>query len=109
MTFRGDGGAKPAHRLPMLSEPTRALRMGYDFARGVANVEEPVLLACRRPSAIPRKHRRQAHIKIIGMQPYDLKEGPQHWTTSSMMSPGRISIGCGASRPISPTTRSWRA
>ena len=32
-------------RLRMLSEPTRALRMGYDFARGAVNVEEPVLLA----------------------------------------------------------------
>ena len=64
----------------MLSEPTRALRMGYDFARGVANVEEPVLLAVSPsigdPSqAPPGKHT----IKIIGMQPYDLKEGPQHW------------------------------
>jgi phytoene dehydrogenase-like protein len=54
--------------------------MGYDFARGVANVEEPVLLAVSPtigdPSqAPPGKHT----IKIIGMQPYDLKEGPQHW------------------------------
>ena len=67
----------------MLSEPTRALRMGYDFARGVANVEEPVLLAVSahrsaiRRQAPPGKHT----IKIIGMQPYDLKEGPQHWDT----------------------------
>jgi phytoene dehydrogenase-like protein len=64
----------------MLSEPTRALRMGYDFARGVANVEDPVLLAVSPsigdPSQAPPGHHT---IKIIGMQPYDLKEGPQHW------------------------------
>ena len=45
MTFKGDGGAITPIACAMLSEPTRALRMGYDFARGVANVEEPVLLA----------------------------------------------------------------
>ena len=82
MTFAGDGGAITPIACAMLSEPTRALRMGYDFARGVANVEEPVLLAVS-PSigdptqAPPGKHT----IKIIGMQPYDLKEGPQHWDT----------------------------
>ena len=80
MTFKGDGGAITPIACAMLSEPTRALRMGYDFARGVANVEEPVLLAVSPtigdPSqAPPGKHT----IKIIGMQPYDLKQGPQHW------------------------------
>ena len=80
MTFKGDGGNITPIACAMLSEPTRALRMGYDFARGAANVEEPVLLAVSPtigdPSqAPPGKHT----IKIIGMQPYDLKEGPQHW------------------------------
>ena len=45
MTFKGDGGSIMPIACAMLSEPTRALRMGYDFARGAANVEEPVLLA----------------------------------------------------------------
>ena len=80
MTFKGDGGNITPIACAMLSEPTRALRMGYDFARGVANVEEPVLLAVSPtigdPSQAPPGHHT---IKIIGMQPYDLKEGPQHW------------------------------
>ena len=80
MTFKGDGGAITPIACAMLSEPTRALRMGYDFARGAANVEEPVLLAVSPsigdPTQAPPGHHT---IKIIGMQPYDLKEGPPHW------------------------------
>ena len=34
------------------------------------------MLACSDPSQAPPGHHT---IKIIGMQPYDLKEGPQHW------------------------------
>ena len=77
MTFQGDGGAITPIACAMLSEPTRALRMGYDFARGAVNVEEPVLLAVSPtigdPTQAPPGHHT---IKIIGMQPYDLKEGP---------------------------------
>ena len=80
MTFAGDGGPITPIACAMLSEPTRALRMGYDFARGVANVDEPVLLAVSPtigdPTQAPPGHHT---IKIIGMQPYDLKEGPEHW------------------------------
>jgi phytoene dehydrogenase-like protein len=80
MTFAGDGGKIKPIACAMLSTPTRALRMGYDFARGVANIEEPVLLAVSPtigdPTQAPPGHHT---IKIIGMQPYDLKEGPQHW------------------------------
>jgi phytoene dehydrogenase-like protein len=54
--------------------------MGYDFACGVANVDEPVLLAVSPsigdPSQAPPGHHT---IKIIGTQPYHLKEGPTHW------------------------------
>ena len=82
MTFKGDGGNITPIACAMLSTPTRALRMGYDFARGVANVEEPVLLAVSPsigdPSQAPPGHHT---IKIIGMQPYELKEGPAHWDT----------------------------
>jgi len=80
MTFQGDGGAITPIACAMLSEPTRALRMGYDFARGVANVEEPVLLAVSPTIGDPTQAPPGKHtIKIIGMQPYELKEGPQHW------------------------------
>ena len=80
MTFNGDGGKITPIACAMLSTPTRALRMGYDFACGVANIEDPVLLAVSPsigdPTQAPPGHHT---IKIIGMQPYDLKEGPGHW------------------------------
>jgi phytoene dehydrogenase-like protein len=80
MTFQGDGGAITPIACAMLSEPARALRMGYDFARGAVNVEEPVLLAVSPtigdPTQAPPGHHT---IKVLGMQPYELKEGPQHW------------------------------
>ncbi|HTS38952.1 MAG TPA: FAD-dependent oxidoreductase [Xanthobacteraceae bacterium] len=80
MTFGGDDGPITPIACAMLSEPTRALRMGYDFARGVPNVEEPVLLAVSPTIGDPSQAPPGRHtIKIIGMQPYDLKEGPQHW------------------------------
>ena len=64
----------------IMSTATRALRMGYDYARGAVNVEDPVLLAVcptlvDSGRAPPGKHT----VKVIGFQPYDLAEGPQHW------------------------------
>ena len=80
MTLKGDGGNITPIACAMLSTPTRALRMGYDFARGVANVEEPVLLAVSPSIGDPSQAPPGQHtLKIIGMQPYELKEGPPHW------------------------------
>jgi len=82
MRFAVDGGSVAPIAAAMLSTPTRALRMGYDFACGVANTEEPVLLAvcptiADASQAPPGRHT----LKVLGMQPYDLKEGPTHWDT----------------------------
>lgn len=80
MTFDGDGGKIAPIACAMLSTPTRALRMGYDFACGIANVEEPVLLAVSPTVGDPSQAPPGMHtLKIIGMQPYELKEGPAHW------------------------------
>ena len=54
--------------------------MGYDFARGAVNVDDPPLLAVCPTHGDPTQAPQGRHtIKIIGMQPYDLNEGPQHW------------------------------
>jgi phytoene dehydrogenase-like protein len=54
--------------------------MGYDYARGAVNVEDPVLLAVCPTLADPGRAPPGKHtIKIIGFQPYDLKQGPAHW------------------------------
>jgi phytoene dehydrogenase-like protein len=78
--FAVDGGSIAPIAAAMLSTPTRALRMGYDFACGVVNTDEPVLLAVQPTVADPSQAPPGKHIlKVIGTQPYDLKEGPQHW------------------------------
>ena len=56
------------------------LRMGYDFARGAVNIEEPVLLAVCPTLGDPGRAPPGKHtVKMIGIQPYDLHEGPRHW------------------------------
>ncbi|MBM3528998.1 MAG: NAD(P)/FAD-dependent oxidoreductase [Alphaproteobacteria bacterium] len=81
MTFEVDGGRSIAPiAASILSAPTRALRMGYDFACGVANTDEPVLLAVQPTVADPSQAPPGKHIlKVLGTQPYDLKDGPQQW------------------------------
>jgi phytoene dehydrogenase-like protein len=80
MTFKVDGGTVAPIAAAVLSAPTRALRMGYDFACGAVNIEEPVLLAVQPTIADPTQAPPGKHIlKVLGMQPYHLKEGPAHW------------------------------
>ncbi|MGB8985477.1 MAG: NAD(P)/FAD-dependent oxidoreductase, partial [Candidatus Sulfotelmatobacter sp.] len=63
-----------------MASPERALRIGYDFDRGAVNVDEPPLLVICSTVADPTRAPAGMHtIKVIGNQPYDLKEGPQHW------------------------------
>jgi phytoene dehydrogenase-like protein len=63
-----------------MASPDRGLRVSYDFARGAVNVDEPPLLIVCSTLADPSRAPAGMHtIKVIGNQPYDLKEGPQHW------------------------------
>jgi phytoene dehydrogenase-like protein len=56
--------------------------VGYDFACKRVNVEEPPLLVVCSTVADPSRAPKGIHtIKVIGNQPYELKEGPQHWDT----------------------------
>ena len=91
----------------ILASPTRALRMGYDYARGGVNIEDPALLAVCPTLADPGRAPPGKHtVKIIGFQPYDLPEGPQHWDDiKEEVSPAN-SPTCAATPPTSPTTRS---
>jgi phytoene dehydrogenase-like protein len=80
MRFAVAGGTIAPIAAGLLSTPTRALRMGYDFACGVANVEEPVLLAVCPTVADPTQAPAGNHVlKVLGAQPYALREGPAHW------------------------------
>jgi len=63
-----------------MATATRALRMGYDYARGEVNVEDPVLLAvCPTVADHGRAPAGKHTVKVIGFQPYDLAQGPRHW------------------------------
>jgi phytoene dehydrogenase-like protein len=58
----------------------RGLRVGYDFARRAVNVEDPPLLVVCSTLADPSRAPEGMHtIKVIGNQPYDIPEGPEHW------------------------------
>jgi phytoene dehydrogenase-like protein len=56
------------------------LRFGLDDTAGVVNLDQPPLqvICCSVPD--PSRTPPGMHtVKIIGFQPYNLKEGPQHW------------------------------
>jgi phytoene dehydrogenase-like protein len=64
----------------LLASPERALRFAYDYAIGAVNVEEPPqhIICCSvvDPTRAPAG---MHTIKCVAYQPYDIKEGPQHW------------------------------
>jgi phytoene dehydrogenase-like protein len=75
-----EGGTVSAIATGILGDPTRSLRMGYDFARGAVNTDEPPLLAvCPTVADSGRAPAGRHTLKVIGFQPYDLAEGPAHW------------------------------
>ena len=79
-TFAVAGGSISPIAAGTMATPERALRMGYDYARRAVNVEDPSLLIVCSSVADPTRAPAGKHVvKIIGFQPYDLKEGPRHW------------------------------
>jgi phytoene dehydrogenase-like protein len=64
----------------LLSNARRGLRFGYDDARGEVNLEDPPLQIICCSVADPTRAPAGMHtLKVTGWQPYDLKQGPQHW------------------------------
>jgi phytoene dehydrogenase-like protein len=75
-----NGGALSPVESGILVSPERALRFGYDDARGVVNLEDPPLQVICCSVADPTRAPSGMHtLKVVGWQPYELKEGPQHW------------------------------
>ncbi len=76
----GDDGEYSPIAIGTMSTATRGLRMGYDYALGMPNTEDPVLLAVCPTVADPSRAPPGKHtLKIIGFQPYELVQGPEHW------------------------------
>jgi phytoene dehydrogenase-like protein len=58
----------------------RMLRVGSDFRRGIVATDDPVLLVLSQTVADPSRAPEGKHtLKVVGFQPYDLKEGPERW------------------------------
>jgi len=74
------GGTLSPTESGILASPDRALRFGYDDARGVANTENPPLQIICCSVADPTRAPAGMHtLKVLGWQPYELKEGPEYW------------------------------
>lgn len=73
------GTLSPVHS-GFMATPERAMRLGLDYATGTVNTEDPPLHIICCSIADPSRAPAGMHtIKIVGYQPYNLKEGPEHW------------------------------
>ena len=78
--YKVDGGTLSPVESGILASPYRALRFAFDDTRGVANLEEPPLQVICCSIADPTRAPAGKHtLKVLGWQPYQLKEGPEHW------------------------------
>jgi phytoene dehydrogenase-like protein len=78
--FKVAGGSISPCEAGMLASSERALRFGYDDASGVVNLKDPPLQIICCSVADPTRAPAGMHtFKVVGWQPYQLKEGPQHW------------------------------
>jgi phytoene dehydrogenase-like protein len=73
------GTLSPVHSGIMVSSE-RAMRMSVDYTSGAVNTQDPPLHVICCSLADPTRAPAGMHtVKIVAYQPYDLKEGPQHW------------------------------
>jgi phytoene dehydrogenase-like protein len=78
--FPVEGGTLSPVHTSLLAGPERALRFAYDYAVAAVNVENPPLHVICCSVADPTRAPAGMHtLKVLGYQPYDLKEGPSHW------------------------------
>ncbi len=74
-----DGGLTPlASGTPTSAE--RVLRVAEDFQRGIVAADDPVLLVLCPTVVDPSRAPAGNHtLKVVGIQPYELAEGPERW------------------------------
>lgn len=78
--FPVEGGTMAPIEAGMMTEVDRALRFGYDDARGIVNLDNPPIQVITPTVADPSRTPPGMHsMKVVGWQPYALKEGPEHW------------------------------
>jgi phytoene dehydrogenase-like protein len=78
--YKVDGGTVSPVESGILASPYRALRFGYDDACGAVNLQQPPLqVICCSVADATRAPAGMHTLKVLGWQPYQLKEGPEHW------------------------------
>jgi phytoene dehydrogenase-like protein len=78
--FAVEGGTLSPVHASLLAGSERALRFAFDYAVRAVNVQEPPLHVICCSVADPTRAPAGMHtLKLLGYQPYELKEGPQHW------------------------------
>ena len=78
--FAVQGGSLAPVESGILVSPERALRFGYDDQSGTVSMDDPPMQIICPTVADPTRAPAGMHsIKIVGWQPYALKEGPDHW------------------------------
>jgi len=78
--YKVDGGTLSPVESGVLASPYRALRFAFDDTRGSINLDEPPLQVICCSIADPSRAPKGMHtLKVLGWQPYQLKEGPEHW------------------------------
>ncbi len=78
--FRVDGGTLAPVAAGVPTSVERLLRVGSEFRRGLVAADDPVLLVICPTVADPSRAPEGRHtLKVIGFQPYELREGAQRW------------------------------
>jgi len=73
------GVLSPVHSGFMINSE-RAMQMSYDYKSGSVNTDDPSLHVICCSLADPSRAPAGMHtVKIVAYQPYQLKEGPEHW------------------------------
>jgi len=74
------GGTLAVCESAILVSSERLLRYAHDFPNATVGLDDPPLTIFCSTVADPTRAPAGMHtIKVIGLQPYDLKEGPKHW------------------------------
>jgi phytoene dehydrogenase-like protein len=78
--FTIEGGSLPIVAAGVAQTAERQLRVESDFHRGIAATDQPVLLVLTPSVEDPSRAPEGKHmVKVINLQPYALREGPEKW------------------------------
>src|SRR5258708_3193263 len=75
-----DGSSYRAEKAGVSVSTEHGVRYAYDDAGGVVNLEDPSMqIICCSVTDPTRAPAGMHTLKVVGWQPYELKEGPEHW------------------------------